>query len=264
MHREVSTKLNQLIAELSRQQQKDIAQFSIPEINTKKRSDNLRQLFRERYREFEVTEVFPDSVISRHLKCEEIIDSYASTMNLATQLNKMIDETKHMVKEILDAPTTSYERVINCELNTVGELMQCCSHINDINTSEIIDDVMDATSVKLDDHTSEVVNIPQPPDSPNSVSRCLFGRLPGTGTRTRFGSVLLMLLVHFYVLLTIPCIQEYMTTPANNLLLLPSHRNDPSTFRASDLLILYKVINQSIKVQTCIWYSPFKETGIGP
>ena len=87
MYREVNTKLNQLIAELSRQQQRDIAQFSTPELNTRKRSDNLRQLFRERYREFEVTEVVPDSVINRHLKCEEIIDSYSSTMNLATQLS---------------------------------------------------------------------------------------------------------------------------------------------------------------------------------
>lgn len=54
-----------------------------------------------------------------------------------------------------------------------------------------------------------------------------------------------MLLVNLYVLLIILYTQEYMTTPANNLLLLPSHRNDPPTFRASDLLILYKVINQS-------------------
>ena len=73
-----------------------------------------------------------------------------------------------------------------------------------------------------------------------------------------------MLLMNLYVLLIILYTREYMTTPANSLLLLSCHRNDPPTFRASDLLILYKVINQSIKVQTCIWYSLFKETGIGP
>ena len=122
-----------------------------------------------------MTEIVPDSVINRHLKCEEIIDSYSSTLNLATQLNKMIDETKHIVKDILDAPTTSYKSVITSELNTVGQIMQCCSHMSDINTSKIIDDVMDTNSVNSDYDTSEVRDTSQPSNSSFNVGGGLFG-----------------------------------------------------------------------------------------
>ena len=122
-----------------------------------------------------MTEIVPDSVINRHLKCEEIIDSYSSTLNLATQLNKMIDETKHIVKDILDAPTTSYKSVIASELNTVGQIMQCCSHMGYINTSKIIDDVMDTNSVNSDYDTSEVRDTSQPSNSSYNVGGGLFG-----------------------------------------------------------------------------------------
>ena len=84
--------LNQLITDLHHQPQQKGKVKPATELSSKKSSENLRRVFRERYREFEVTEVVPDSVLSRDLKCEELIDSYSSTTSLTTKLKTIINE----------------------------------------------------------------------------------------------------------------------------------------------------------------------------